>query len=181
MTVSALTLTRKLLGFDTINPPGNERECAHYLGNLLEAAGYETRYYELADKRSSLIARLVGTGEKLPICFTGHLDTVPLGSTPWSQDPFVGETDGDKIYGRGTSDMKSGVAAIVLMALRVALEAKRRSGITLILTAGEETTCEGSGYLASLDNVLGKAGALIAGEPSANVPYIAHHTCLNWF
>ncbi|HEX9455001.1 MAG TPA: M20/M25/M40 family metallo-hydrolase [Candidatus Binatia bacterium] len=155
MTLDVLTLTRKLLGFETINPPGDERACALYLGSLLETAGYETRYYEFADKRSNLIARLAGRDEKLPICFTGHLDTVPLGSTSWSRDPFAGETDGDKLYGRGTSDMKSGVAAMVLMALRLARQANRRAGITLIFTAGEETTCERAGYLASLDNLLG--------------------------
>jgi succinyl-diaminopimelate desuccinylase len=180
MTLDVLTLTRKLLGFETINPPGDERACAHYLGSLLEAGGYETRYYEFADKRSSLIARLAGPDEKLPICFTGHLDTVPLGTTAWSRDPFIGESDGDKLYGRGTSDMKSGVAAIVSMALRLAQLANRQAGVTLIFTAGEETTCEGAHYLASLDNVIGKAGALIAGEPSANAPYIAHKGCLRY-
>src|SRR5258706_10017305 len=180
MTLDVLTLTRKLLGFETINSPGDERACALYLGSLLETAGYETRYYEFADKRSNLIARLAGRDEKLPICFTGHLDTVPLGSTSWSRDPFAGETDGDKLYGRGTSDMKSGVAAMGLMALRLARPANRRAGITLIFTAGEETTCEGADYLASLDNVIGKAGALIGGEPSANAPYIAHKGCLRY-
>lgn len=176
----ALALTRKLLSFKTVNPPGDERECAHYLGGLLENAGYETRYYEFADKRSTLIARLAGSNDKPPICFTGHLDTVPLGATPWARDPFAGEIDGDKLFGRGASDMKSGVAAMVAMALALAQLANRQSGITLIFTAGEETTCEGAAQVAALDGVLGVAGAIVAGEPSANVPFIAHKGCVRY-
>jgi hypothetical protein len=49
-----------------------------------------------------------GGDEKLPICSTGDVDTVPLGVSPRGQDAFAGETHGDKLYGRGTSDMKSG-------------------------------------------------------------------------
>ncbi len=180
MNVDVLTLTRKLLFFNTINPPGDERACAHYLGALLEEAGYATRYYEFADKRSTLIARLAGTNNKPPICFTGHLDTVPLGSTPWACDPFAGATDGDKLFGRGASDMKSGVAAMVTMALHLAAIANRQSEITLIFTAGEETACEGAAHVAGLDGVLGTAGAIVAGEPSANVPYLAHKGCVRY-
>ena len=112
-----------------------------YLGTMLEEVGFEVRYHEFADKRSTLVARFAGADEKLPICFTGHLDTVPLGVSPWAKDAFAGETDGDKLYGRGTSDMKSGVAAMTVMALRLAKIPHRRAGITLIFTAGEETTC----------------------------------------
>jgi len=64
-----------------------------------------------------------------------------LGVSPLGQDAFAGETHGDKLYGRGTSDMKSGVAALTVMALRLAKIPHRRAGITLIFTTGEETTC----------------------------------------
>jgi succinyl-diaminopimelate desuccinylase len=167
-------LTRKLLSFNTTNPPGEERDCAHFLGHLLGDAGFEARYYEFADKRTTLIARLTGIGERLPICFTGHLDTVPLGPTVWARDPFAGETGGDKLYGRGTSDMKSEVAAMTLMALRLARRPRPKAGLTLVFTAGEETTCEGATHIDGLQGVLGRAGALIAGEPTANAPWIAH-------
>ena len=64
------------------------------------------------------MARLPGDGPSL--CLTGHLDTVPLGRADWSVDPFSGETDGDRLFGRGTSDMKGGTAAIVVAAERLA-------------------------------------------------------------
>jgi succinyl-diaminopimelate desuccinylase len=178
MTLDSISLTRKLLGFDTVNPPGNERECARYLGGILEHAGFAVDYYEFADTRSTLIARLAG--EKLPICFTGHLDTVPLGAIGWSKDAFAGEVAGDKLFGRGTSDMKSGVAAITLMALRLARIRDWRAGLTIIFTAGEETTCEGAAHIAGLPGALGEAGAIVAGEPTANAPWIAHKGCVRY-
>lgn len=180
MTLDALALTRKLLGFKTVNPPGDERSCAQFLGKLLEDAGFQTSYHEFADKRTTLVAKTAGGGGKLPICFTGHLDTVPLGGVDWTHEPFAGETDGDKLFGRGSSDMKSGVAAMVLMALGLAEAKNRHADITLLLTAGEETNCEGAAYVAGLDGALGKVGAIIAGEPSGNVPYIAHMGCLRY-
>ena len=139
--MKSLSLTRKLLSVNTVNPPGNERACAQYLGTMLEEVGFEVRYYEFADKRSTLVAQLAGGDEKLPICFTGDVDTVPLGVSPRGRDAFAGETHGDKLYGRGTSDMKSGVAAMTVMALRLAKISHRRAGMMLIFTAGEEITC----------------------------------------
>ena len=76
--LNPLSLTRKLLSFNTINPPGDERDCAEYCGSLLEEVGFEVKYFEFADKRTSVIAHMRGTGSKPAICFTGHLDTVPL-------------------------------------------------------------------------------------------------------
>lgn len=181
MTFDAPSLTRKLLAFQTVNPPGDERDCARFLGGLLEAAGFATSYYEFADKRATLIARLNGGGgEKPPICFTGHLDTVPLGAAAWARDPFAGESDGDKLFGRGSSDMKSGVAAMVSMALELARLPARRAGLMLVLTAGEEATCEGARYIARLNGVLGQAGALVCGEPTGNAPLVAHKGCVRY-
>ena len=95
--VNALELTRELLSFNTINPPGQERRCAQYLGKLLEDTGFKVAYYDFAEGRTSLIARLEGRRDKPPICFSGHLDTVPLGAESWRKDPFRGEIDGNRI------------------------------------------------------------------------------------
>src|SRR6185369_14337448 len=93
------SLTRELLAYNTINPPGMERACARHLGKLFEDAGFRVAYHEFADERTSLIATLGGTQSgKPPICFTGHIDTVPLGVARWTHDAFAGETDGDRLY-----------------------------------------------------------------------------------
>ena len=170
----SIDLTRSLLAFNTINPPGQEQECAKYLGSLLESVGFQIRCYEFAPQRTTIVAHLNGISDRLPLCFTGHIDTVPLGATPWRQDPFAGEIEGNKIYGRGSTDMKSGVAAMIVAAIQLAQMPTPKAGLTLVLTAGEETCCQGAYHLASLEGVLREAGAIVVGEPTANYPWIGH-------
>ena len=144
----AVALTRELLAFDTINPPGRERDCARHAGRLLEQWGFRVEYHEYAPGRTSLVARAGGKDAKAPLCLTGHLDTVALGARAWSKDPFAGETDGDRLYGRGSSDMKAGVAAILLAARTFANRLSGTPGVVLVLTAAEEGGCIGSQQLA---------------------------------
>ena len=173
------TLTRDLLAFNTINPPGMERACARHLGVLLEGAGYRVAYHEFAEGRTSLIATIGGAEARAPICFTGHIDTVPLGAAKWSRDAFAGESDGDRLYGRGSTDMKSGIAAFVIAAIELAPHLARGPGVVLVITAGEEIGCEGAKYLADR-KLLGRAGAIVVAEPTANYPYVGHKG-LAWF
>src|SRR5512142_2404061 len=136
-------LTRELLAFNTINPPGMERACARHIGGLLERGGFTVAYHEFAEARTSLVAHIGVRDAKPPICFTGHIDVVPLGNARWTRDAFAGETDGDKLYGRGSTDMKSGIAAFVAAALAMAPELARGPGLVIVVTAGEEIGCEG--------------------------------------
>jgi succinyl-diaminopimelate desuccinylase len=172
-------LTRKLLAFNTINPPGMERACTQHLGAILEEAGYTVAYHEYAEGRTSLVARIGRSASKPPICFTGHVDTVPLGAAPWKHDAFAGETDGDRVYGRGSTDMKSGIAAFIAAAVELAPHLAQSPGVMLVITAGEEIGCEGAKFLADR-NLLEPAGALVIAEPTANYPYIGHKG-LAWF
>jgi succinyl-diaminopimelate desuccinylase len=162
----AIALTRSLLRFDTVNPPGRERDCARYAGSLLQEWGYQVDYHEYEDARTSVIARAGGSDRKAPLCLTGHLDVVPIGARAWTRDPFSGESDGDRLYGRGASDMKAGVAAILLAARAMA---KKLAG-----TPGEEGGCIGSRHLSEQRKLLGKAGAMIVGEPTSNYPLVGH-------
>jgi succinyl-diaminopimelate desuccinylase len=175
---SAVGLTRELTRLRSINPPGEERPSADHLARLLEAAGLDVAAHSFAEGRTSLVARLSGGGEAPPLCFTGHLDTVPLGEAAWSREPLGGEIDGDRLYGRGSSDMKSGVAAMTRMAVELARLPRPRAGLVLVFTAGEETGCDGARYLAGLDGALPRAGALVVGEPTANRPLIGHKGAL---
>ena len=159
---------------DTINPPGQEAEAAELVAGRLEAAGLEVARHELAPGRPTLVARLEGGGDRLPLCMTGHLDTVPLGMAEWSRDAFAGETDGDRLYGRGTTDMKGGVAAIVVAAERLATLGRAEGGLELVICAGEETGCEGALQVARSDGALGRAGAVLVAEPTLNYPCVAH-------
>ncbi len=171
--LNARQLTRDLLHFNTINPPGQERDCAHFLGKLLGDAGFDVAYHEFAPTRTSVIATIGGKHDKPPICFTGHIDIVPLGAAKWTRDPFAGETDGDLVYGRGSTDMKSGIAAFVVAAISLAPLLKNSPGLTLVLTASEEVGCEGAKYLAD-QKLLDRAGAIVVAEPTANYPFVGH-------
>lgn len=173
-----VSLTKELLSFNTVNPPGQERRCTEYLSKLLEEGGFKTSVYEFSNDRTNLIARLEGKGHKAPICFTGHMDIAPLGAVPWSRDPFGGEIEGDRLYGRGSSDMKGGLAAMVIAGLRVARLSRGESDIVMVITAGEETGCTGASHLAKLGPVLGRAGAMVVAEPTANYPLIGHKGAL---
>ena len=170
----AVSLTRSLLRFDTVNPPGRERECARYAGDLLKEWGYRVDYHEYADSRTSVIARAGGSEAKAPLCLTGHLDVVPVGARAWTHDPFGGETDGDRLYGRGASDMKAGVAAILLAARAMAKRLAGTPGVVIVLTAAEEGGCIGSRHLSEQQALLGKAGAMVVGEPTSNYPLVGH-------
>ena len=147
---------------------------------MLEAAGFAVAYHEFAEGRTSLIAT-IGSAEAAgpPLCFTGHIDIVPLGAKPWAHDPFAGEIDGDRLYGRGSTDMKSGIAAFVVAAVDLAKELARGPGVVLVITAGEEIGCEGAKFLADR-KLLDRAGAIVVAEPTANYPYVGHKG-LAWF
>jgi len=177
--LDARALTRELLAFNTINPPGLERACARRLGSLLEGAGFSVAYHEFAEARTSLVAHVGVRDGAPPICFTGHIDTVPLGAARWTRDAFAGESDGDRLYGRGSTDMKSGIAAFVVAAVELAAELARGPGLVLVITAGEEIGCEGAKYLAD-HGLLDRAGAIVVAEPTANYPYVGHKG-LAWF
>src|SRR5512134_1590163 len=110
--LDSVRLTQDILRINTINPPGNEETCAHVLGRMLEDAGYRVRFHSFGPSRVNLLAD-IGGAERPPLCFTGHIDVVPLGAAAWKRDAFAGETDAGRLYGRGSSDMKSGVAALV--------------------------------------------------------------------
>jgi len=171
-------LTRELLRFNTINPPGAEQACAQHLGDLLKRAGFQVDYAEFAPTRTSLVAR-IGSGKgRPPLGFTGHIDTVPLGAAAWKVDAFGASMEGGKLYGRGASDMKSGVAAFVIAALRFADKLKDTPGVTLVITADEECGCGGAAHLVAQGGLLGEVGALVIGEPTANYPLIGHKGAL---
>jgi succinyl-diaminopimelate desuccinylase len=177
----AVSLTRDLVRYQTVNPPGSERDCARYAGRLLQDWGFQVEYHEYAEARASVIARAGGSDARPPLCLTGHLDVVPLGARAWTKDPFAGETDGDRLYGRGTSDMKAGVAAMLAAGRAFAGKLAGTPGLVLVLTAGEEGGCIGSEHLARLPDLMGKAGAIVVGEPTSNYPLVGHKGSVKFY
>ena len=114
--MDVVDLTRRLIAFDTINPPGAEAEAMAFCAALLEAGGFTYRLVPQGPGRSNLVAEK-GTGAGRALAFTGHLDTVPLGAAPWRHPPHAGVIEEGRLYGRGSTDMKGGVAAFIVAAL----------------------------------------------------------------
>ncbi len=173
-TFDLISLTRKLLSFDTVNPPGNEKPAALIAGKLLEENGFYVRYIPFETDRLQMIAEKGCNDGSSPVVFTGHFDTVPLGTKAWSVDPFAGEVNGDRLFGRGASDMKGGLAAMIIAAISAFKEGNPVDGIRLVFTAGEEQGCHGAESLLDNNVDLGQARGIIVGEPTSNVPAIGH-------
>jgi succinyl-diaminopimelate desuccinylase len=176
MPIDPVQLSRELVAFNTINPPGNELACILHLDKILSEAGLQTSVQRFAEDRANLIARTAVAGE-LPLCFTGHVDTVPLGNAPWSVDPFSGEIIDGKMYGRGTTDMKCGVAAFVAAIGNMTEQLQGSGGIVLVITAGEEVGCEGAFHIARSET-LKRAGAIVVAEPTSNAALVGHKGAL---
>jgi succinyl-diaminopimelate desuccinylase len=177
MPIDPIDLSRELIGFNTINPPGNELGCIHHLEQILSKAGLDTTLQIFAPDRANLIARVGRTATIAPLCFTGHVDTVPLGNAPWSVDPFAGEIIDGRMYGRGSTDMKCGVAAFVAAIGNMTEQLQDTSGVILVITAGEEIGCEGAFHLARA-GILGPAGAIVVAEPTSNAALVGHKGAL---
>ncbi len=177
--VDPVALTQELVRFNTVNPPGQEAACAEHIGAILEEAGFRVSYYLLAEGRPNLIARIGGIPDKPALCLTGHTDTVPLGAAEWGFDPFCGEIDRGKLLGRGSTDMKGGVAAIVSAAVALADQLERTPGLELVITADEETGTNGARMLAE-QRLLGRAGAMVVAEPTSNALWLGHKGVLRF-
>lgn len=173
----AVELTRDLVRLDTINPPGAEQQATDLIAGRLAAAGFAIEDIPLAPGRPNLVARIGGNGSRPPLAFTGHVDTVPLGLAPWTKDPHGAEVSDGKVWGRGTSDMKSGVAAIVAAAIDLAPRLAGTPGVVLYITSGEETGSEGA-FAIARRGIEGHAGALVVAEPTSNRPIVGHKGAL---
>ncbi|MFE3451949.1 M20 family metallopeptidase [Nonomuraea sp. NPDC059194] len=167
--MNAVDLTRELIRLDTV--AGGEQRAAELVAGPLAEAGYTIELYPAAPGRAGLVARR-GSGERF-ITLSGHLDTVPLGGSRWRHDPHAGELDGDLLYGRGASDMKAGVSALVTAAERCPAD----TPVQVVLTWGEETGCEGAADLAAR-GALAPAAVLLIAEPTANRAVPGHKGAL---
>jgi len=107
--------TERLVGVDTQNPPGGTVDAAEWLESTLEPTNLDLDRVTVDPEKPNLLATLPGASDRT-LCFNGHLDTVRFDESDWAHDP-LGERVDDRIYGRGTTDMKGAVAAMLQVAL----------------------------------------------------------------
>lgn len=133
-----IKLTQDLIRANSTNPPGREKEVVDILKKNLESLGLQVKLIELADGRPNILATWKGKGNK-KLVLEGHSDTVPVAVSKWKHGPFSGDIEGNKIYGRGATDMKGGLASIVS-----AIESLKSSGwspkgeLSFLVTCDEE-------------------------------------------
>ncbi len=109
-------ILRKLININTTNPPGNEMELIKVILSFFSEE-MDYKIIDHGDNRGSLLIELKGKDEE-KIGFIGHLDTVPVpDESSWIYPPFSGVMKDGYMYGRGASDMKGGIAAMILTAL----------------------------------------------------------------
>jgi acetylornithine deacetylase/succinyl-diaminopimelate desuccinylase-like protein len=156
MSEEAIELLQRLVRFDTVNPPGNERAAQEYLAAHLTAAGFECELLGAEPQRPNLVARLRSsgttrgeTGTPLPgsgggaprLCYLGHVDTVLADPAEWTHDPWSGDLAEGHLWGRGALDMKSQVAAEIAAASSLARSGWRptRGELLIVSVVDEET------------------------------------------
>ena len=166
-----LELLNRILAVDSTN--GNEAEVADILQDFLAKNGISSKMIPYASGRSNLVAE-IGKGDKV-IGISGHMDVVSAGDVSlWRNPPFQPTEIDGKIYARGASDMKGGLAALLMAMVELQDEKVALNGrVKLLATVGEEIGLLGAkqltneGYADDLDG-------LIIGEPTGHRIIYAH-------
>lgn len=170
-TEEKMQFLKDIIAMKTVND--NEVEVANYIAKMLEEHGIEHKVIPVSGNRANLFAE-IGSGHPV-VAVTGHMDVVDPGDLDsWSTDPFeLTEKDG-KLYGRGTADMKAGLAASVIALIEIKENNLLQKGtIRLLATTGEEVGEDGArtfheqGYMKDAD-------MLIINEPSQDDVVYAH-------
>lgn len=148
MSVDPVELTAALVRCPSVTPA--EGGALVLLQRQLESAGFTCTRVDRGGV-ANLFARWGLKGANRSFGFNGHTDVVPVGDlAAWTHDPFGAEVVGDRMYGRGTTDMKSGVAAFVAAAMDFVRQTPPDGAIVLAITGDEEGEAE-HGTLALLD------------------------------
>jgi acetylornithine deacetylase len=163
-------------------PTGAERACQAYVTEFLQRLGWEVDVYRPDevpgilehplfwkgrdyDGRPNVSARRRGAGGGRSLLLTGHIDTVPRGSRVWKHDPFGAAVEGNRLYGRGSNDMKAGIASALYVAETLARQTVRLRGDLLVESVVDEEFGGVNGTLAGRLRGF-HADAAVIGEPS---------------
>jgi succinyl-diaminopimelate desuccinylase len=184
--------TAEMVRIPTVNPPGDVYEdCARLIGGRLKSFGYEVEYlaaegrpeHTAAHPRVNVMGVRKGQGTGPVVHLNGHFDVVPAGDG-WTVDPFAGVIKDGRVYGRGTGDMKAGLASAMYAA-----EAIRRAGVVLPGTVEVSGTVDeesggfaGVAYLAEHKRIAaGHTDYVIIPEPHSPDRICVGHRGVYWF
>ncbi|MCW3050158.1 MAG: peptidase [Solirubrobacterales bacterium] len=165
---------RRLIRFDTVNPPGNERPAQEYLAALLSDAGFEIELLGRTEERPNLVARLRGAGDGPTLCLLSHVDTVLAHAGEWRHGPWSGDVADGFLWGRGALDMKSQTAAEVAAAVSLARAGWRPAGgdlLVVVVVDEENGGGEGAIWLTETHPDKVRCDELLNEGAGAVIPY----------
>jgi succinyl-diaminopimelate desuccinylase len=166
-------LAQELVRMPSTPESGGQRRIAELLADRLATRGFGVEIDAYGDGHANVLARW-GDPDRSAVCLTGHLDTVTVVESAWTVDPWGGELRDGRLYGRGSADMKAGVAALMHAAeAYVADPPDDAAPVLLVLTAQEEVGSLGAASLAE-QGLLPPSRVLVVAEPTANQPAVGH-------
>jgi acetylornithine deacetylase/succinyl-diaminopimelate desuccinylase family protein len=170
----AVELTRTLVRAPSVNPPGNEGVASEVVTSFLDEVGIKYVEQRVSGERRNVIVTLKGRTSSSSLLLTSHLDVVPTGDEKlWLRHPFSGDEEGGRIYGRGSTDAKGSLGAMLC-----ALEAVAGSGLELsgdlvfAAVVGEET--DGLGIKHLIRESVQRPKMAVVGEPTRLMVGNAH-------
>ncbi|MGC8596436.1 MAG: M20 family metallopeptidase [Thermocladium sp.] len=157
-------LTIDLVRINSVNPPGLTIDIAGFIREWLGKHGHQVDVYEYEKGKPNIVAKV---GHKSPtLILNGHMDVVPPGeSSKWSVPPFSGKVIDGKIFGRGATDMKGGLAALMMAFIDLAPQVENDASIIFSATVDEESGGH-SGVEALVNNGVLRGDAAIIAEPT---------------
>jgi len=162
----AVALLERLIGFPTVNPPGDVRGAVEYCAGLLKAEGFRVRMVGIDDAKPNLIAEY-GSEDGPVLCLCAHLDIVPPGDrSGWTNDPFEATVRDGRVYGRGANDDKGSVTAQIVAAIALARSGVPLKGKIVLAEVADEEIGGPAGAAAAIDLGELKPDYLIIGEPT---------------
>jgi acetylornithine deacetylase len=168
----SIEMIAKLVSFPTVSRDSN-LELIDFVRELLRAFDADVRLTFDDERRKANLFATLGPRTDGGLLLSGHTDVVPADAQPWSTDPFTAIQQGGRVYGRGTSDMKSFIA--IVLAMLPDYVARLQKPLHLALSYDEEVGCIGVGRLIEdLARARVQPSACIVGEPTLMSPVIAH-------
>jgi acetylornithine deacetylase len=179
LSVSALQWAQRLVRLNTVSRESNLPliEC---VADHLRALGVPIRLTYDGERRKANLFATIGEGQGDGVILSGHTDTVPWDGQAWTRDPLGATLESDKLYGRGSADMKGFIGLVVAQTQRF-LAADLPHAIHYAFSYDEEVGCFGVQHLiADLREAQIAPRLCIVGEPTGMVPAIAHKGVYRW-
>ena len=179
LSAPALDWAQRLVRINTVSRESNLPliEC---IADHLRTACVPIRLTHDSDRRKANLFATIGPGKPDGVILSGHTDTVPWDGQAWTRDPLGAAPEGDKLYGRGSADMKGFIGLVVAQTERF-LAADLPHAIHYAFSYDEEVGCFGVQHLiADLREANIAPRLCIVGEPTGMVPAVAHKGVYRW-